>query len=354
MAIDFGALKNWSEGVTARKMFGGYGTKDWFPSATQTAKRKQNELGLNLLAGQATNRAMPDSTDLPETEADKAQKAAMDRLRQISQGGETPEERAQREALTTQRQQAYGEARRQLQGQISSQFEANKANMARRGIGGGGAEIAQNVAAQQATGNAMGAMGQQQAGQEAGILAEQGMQAQRRRDAATQALGEMAAGQQAMTQQRDLALRGLQQQKEMGLLGGASNLWNAIQARKQQRGLFGQQMLGQSIQGFASGVGYGMGSDRNLKTNIIESNDSTKMVNDFMKPLKSYKYEYKNEPGKEYRSVMAQDLEKSSLGKQMVTETPEGKMVDYAKGMAPMLSSIAELDKRMRKLESRT
>ena len=337
MAINFNALKNWSEGVTARQMFGGYGTKDWFPAATQTAKRKQNQEALNALAGTQTQQTPQ------ETEADKAQKAAMDRLRQISQGGETPEEKAQREALATQRQQAYGEARRQLQGQISSQFEANKANMARRGIGGGGAEIAQSVAAQQATGQAMGAMGQQQAAQEAGILAEQGMQAQRRRDAATQALGEMAAGQQAMRQQRDLSM-----------LGGASNLWNAIQARKQQRGLIREQMLGQAIQGGATGATYAMMSDRNAKTNIIKSNDSTKMVNDFMKPLKSYKYEYKNEPGKEYRSVMAQDLEKSSLGKQMVTETPEGKMVNYAQGMAPMLSSIAELDKRMRKLESRT
>lgn len=333
MALNWKALTG---GINSKQIFGGYGTSNLFPAKAQAAKRLQNQEALNALAGQQTQQAPQ------ETEADRAQKAAMDRLRQISQGGETPEERAQREALTTQRQQAYGEARRQLQGQISSQFEANKANMARRGIGGGGAEIAQNVAAQQATGQAMGAMGQQQAAQEAGILAEQGMQAQRRRDAATQALGEMAAGQQAMRQQRDLSV-----------LGGASNLWNAIQARKQQRGLFGQQMLGQAIQGFASGVGYAT-SDRNAKTNIIESNDSTKMVNDFMKPLKSYKYEYKNEPGKEYRSVMAQDLEKSSLGRQMVTETPEGKMVNYAQGMAPMLSSIAELDKRMRKLESRT
>lgn len=177
----------------------------------------------------------------------EAQMAAMKRLRQISEGGETPEEKAQREALATQRQQAYGEAKRQLQGQISSQFEANKANMARRGIGGGGAEIAQNVAAQQATGNAMGAMGQQQAGQEAGILAEQGMQAQRRRDAATQALGEMAAGQQAMRQQGQLAM-----------MGGAANLWNQMQARKQQRYLTGQQLGAQAISGLTSGIGYGL------------------------------------------------------------------------------------------------
>ena len=56
-------------------------------------------------------------------------------------------------------------------------------------------------------------------------------------------------------------------------------------------------------------------------------------------------------PKGEVTSVMAQDLEKSDIGKQMVIDTPDGKMVNYAQGMAPLFAAIAELNKRTKKLE---
>lgn len=104
-------------------------------------------------------------------------------------------------------------------------------------------------------------------------------------------------------------------------------------------------------------------SDENAKTDIKENkDDASKTISEFMDALKSYTYEYKKgakqpegkpNPEGEVKSVMAQDLEKTDLGKQMVTDTPNGKVVDYAQGMAPLLAAIAELNKRTKKLEGK-
>lgn len=104
-------------------------------------------------------------------------------------------------------------------------------------------------------------------------------------------------------------------------------------------------------------------SDENAKTDIKQNkDDASKTISEFMDALKSYTYEYKKgakqpegkpNPEGEVKSVMAQDLEKTDLGKQMVTDTPDGKVVDYAQGMAPLLAAIAELNKRTKKLEGK-
>jgi hypothetical protein len=102
-------------------------------------------------------------------------------------------------------------------------------------------------------------------------------------------------------------------------------------------------------------------SDENVKENIKESkNDANKLVEQFMDALKSYSYNYKEKenngkenPKGEVTSVMAQDLEKSKLGKKMVKEGPDGKMVDYAQGFAPLFAAIAELNERTKKLEKK-
>lgn len=110
-------------------------------------------------------------------------------------------------------------------------------------------------------------------------------------------------------------------------------------------------------------TGGGASSDINSKTNIEPNeNEASKTISEFMDALKSYTYEYKKSakqpngkpnPEGKVKSVMAQDLEKTDLGKQMVTDTPDGKVVDYAQGMAPLLAAIAELNKRTKKLEGK-
>jgi hypothetical protein len=100
-------------------------------------------------------------------------------------------------------------------------------------------------------------------------------------------------------------------------------------------------------------------SDENLKKDIKDGgHDATKVISEFMDALKSYTYEYKDKasngrknPEGEVTSVMAQDLEKSSVGKRAVKEGLDGKEVDYAQLMAPMLASMAELNKRLKKVE---
>jgi len=94
------------------------------------------------------------------------------------------------------------------------------------------------------------------------------------------------------------------------------------------------------------------GSDRNIKTDIKPKSPSS-----FLDHLQSYEYKYKKPdmPGAghgNFVSVMAQDLEKAGpVGRSMVQNTPEGKMVDYGKGFGVMLAAMADLHERQKKLE---
>jgi Chaperone of endosialidase len=75
----------------------------------------------------------------------------------------------------------------------------------------------------------------------------------------------------------------------------------------------------------------------------------------FLDALQSYEYKYKHE-GKDaspQMGIMAQDLEKTRLGKQMVVENELGvKQVDFGRGFGALLASQAELNKRIKKLEA--
>lgn len=104
-----------------------------------------------------------------------------------------------------------------------------------------------------------------------------------------------------------------------------------------------------------SGAGSAIGSlfsDRRVKKNVRPASD----VDSMLERLKSYEYEYKD-PDKPLRgrgrhiSVMAQDLEKSELGREMVHDTPEGKVVNYGKGLGTMLAAIARVHERVSDLE---
>lgn len=97
-----------------------------------------------------------------------------------------------------------------------------------------------------------------------------------------------------------------------------------------------------------------MFSDKRAKHKIIEGD---KDVDAFLKTLKPYSYEYKNKDhGKGKKtSVMAQDLEKTSLGETLVSrDKPTGlRKVDYAKALPVMLASMGRLSDRLEKAEAR-
>jgi len=114
------------------------------------------------------------------------------------------------------------------------------------------------------------------------------------------------------------------------------------------------QMRQQSQGGAMSAIGGALGSlkisDENLKEDIKPSG---KKLDNFMKALSGFEYKYKKglgEPGKKF-GIMAQDLEKSELGKTLVVETPIGKMVDTGHASLGALAAIARLQKRLEKLE---
>lgn len=93
-----------------------------------------------------------------------------------------------------------------------------------------------------------------------------------------------------------------------------------------------------------------MFSDKKLKTDI---KDGSKDIKSFLDAISSKSYKYKDSSKGEgtHVSPMAQDLEKTALGKSMVEDTPEGKVVNYGKGFGAMLAAQADLNKRMKKLE---
>ncbi len=92
-----------------------------------------------------------------------------------------------------------------------------------------------------------------------------------------------------------------------------------------------------------------MMSDERQKEDIKEFSPS-----DFLDSVTGYKFKYKD-PKKhgegERVGVMSQDLEKSEIGSQLVHDTPEGKVVDYGKAGPHMMAALADLNKRIKKIE---
>lgn len=183
---------------------------------------------------------------------------------------------------------------------------------------------------------------------------QQRMGVQSQNLASRQAIANQAA---ATRNQQEMYNKGLIQQqfqneiaKAGGVTGGQTALAN----------LYGQQAAAaqQAQQAMTSGLvnaGATIGaayltSDINAKTNI-ESFSS----DEFLSKLKPYKYDYKSqEDGKgKQAGVMAQDLENTEVGKQAVINTPKGKMVDYNKLGPTMLSSLVELNERLKKIEGK-
>lgn len=92
-------------------------------------------------------------------------------------------------------------------------------------------------------------------------------------------------------------------------------------------------------------------SDENQKTEITSGDRS---VSKFLNSINAWEYEYKHpelDGGGKFVSPMAQELEKTELGKQAVIETPRGKMVNYQRLSGLQLAAIAMLNERLNKFE---
>lgn len=283
---------------------------------------------------------------------------------------------------------ALEEIKRQAAGQAQAQRASTLQQMEARGLGDSGASLAAQLSAGQQAADTQAMQGMRQAaqaqqarmsalGQQSGMASQmQGQQlglasqkagasdaisqfnAQNRQNVAAQNLAAKQAieNQRAATRNQESIYNvtelprsqfGMQMQKAGALTGQGQNLANmyAQQGLAQAQGQTG--LWGSMIEGGARAYA----SDEKKKTNIEDYSSE-----EFLDKLKPYTYDYKNpERDGEGRQagVMAQDLEKTEVGKQSVIDTDEGKMVDYNKLGPTMLASLVELNERLKKLEGK-
>jgi len=265
---------------------------------------------------------------------------------QMIQQGPTGQARAYQQQLLSQIPQSPMASQAMLRNQQNQNMQQALA-MARSGQSPSAANLmarnalqAQGMANQQAFGQGLG-----QAAQEMGQLNQfrlGGTTQGRAQDAAYEMMARQGQQQtQAQSLDQAKAMLQAQTQRELG----------AAQARAAQRAAKNQQqnsMLGTVAQ--VGALALMAFSDEKVKKNI---QTGRKAVENFLDGLKAHKYEYKNpEHGEgEHVSVMAQELEKSEIGEKMVVDTPEGKMVDYGKGLPAMLAAQALLHEKIKKLE---
>lgn len=136
---------------------------------------------------------------------------------------------------------------------------------------------------------------------------------------------------------------------------GAANLFPGVKpsgpAKPGGSGIENKIMSGSEL-GIAD---YMSSSDIKEKDLSPETRDK---LSKFLNDIKPYEYSYKNPelPGAgegRFVSPMAQDLEKSELGKSAVMDTEQGKMVDYAKLLGVITAGLAMEHERINKLEGK-
>lgn len=123
-------------------------------------------------------------------------------------------------------------------------------------------------------------------------------------------------------------------------------------------------LFGGGAQGAGGGAGSGgaaelmsMFSDEDCKENIHGGESDIRGFLDSVAPHSyEYKDEYQDNPlagDGEYVTPMAQELEQTELGADMVQDTPDGKVVDYGKGFGTLLAGMADVNKRLSAIEGR-
>lgn len=142
------------------------------------------------------------------------------------------------------------------------------------------------------------------------------------------------------------------------LFGGASigaGSAGITGGQKAGASLFGSGASGAGAAGAGGAASSGAGaaalaSDVNLKENI-EPADAE--IEEFLSEIGAHSYKYKNPETHgqgRFVSPMAQELEKTELGKSMIEERPDGKYVNYARGFGVMLAAQAMLNRKLNEL----
>jgi hypothetical protein len=174
--------------------------------------------------------------------------------------------------------------------------------------------------------------------------------------AATLRAQERAAAQDAYAQ--DLMRQQQSKQNLEGLRSGIAGATQQLQynanlnKQQQTKDLFQQGANAALKTNFAQEL---LGkSDKMAKKDIKEI--SPKDLEEFATKLKASTFKYKKPNGEPYQKgevagIMAQDLEKSKIGKDMVVESDGGKMIDFKRAVPATMAAVSEVMKRIKKLE---
>jgi len=175
---------------------------------------------------------------------------------------------------------------------------------------------------------------------------KQGGEAQVANQAAKQTANAVATNNQNLIGQSQNFGQGVQQNTVGDYQGQVQQTMAQNNANLQQNAQNNQQ-LGLLMQGVGMAAGMYM-SDKKVKDGV---KDSEKDVSEMFDKLSSKKYSYKEDPDKkEHLGILAQDLEKSPMGKAIVIETPKGKAVDAMKALSALMAAQSTIHKRLKKI----
>lgn len=149
---------------------------------------------------------------------------------------------------------------------------------------------------------------------------------------------------------------GLQQQGQqmnsqnyLGLLGQLGNM-DANQLAAQQAAGQNKGMMGPILSAGGQVAGAALMSDERLKTDVTDERSKIDAMLDGLRPV-GWRYKDPKFGEGRHSGIMAQDMERSEAGKQIVVDTPEGKALNVNKAVGAALASSARLNERLRKLE---
>jgi len=238
----------------------------------------------------------------------------------------------------------------------SAQQAAFTEALRQQSLGQGGPTVAQQQLQQatnrnigQLAGRAAGARGPNQAlALREGIRAQASANQEAGAQSALLRAQEMQQAQQSYASDlaRQQASKQSLEQLKAGIRGQTQQLQTQANLNKQQ----GSKDLINNV----AQAGMALFSDENMKKNVKKAD-----LQDLAEKIKAVKFEYKQPNGESYQDgtitgVMAQDLEKSKLGKSMVMENGKGqKMVDLKKAVPVTMAAVSEIMKRLNKLEKK-
>lgn len=103
----------------------------------------------------------------------------------------------------------------------------------------------------------------------------------------------------------------------------------------------------------SEGKSLDVASDVRLKKNIVPTSEGE--LQDFLDTLHAMNFEYRNKKLGEGKvtGVMAQDLEKSKVGDEVVEEKGGRKFIDMKKGLSAALAAQSQMNERLKRLEGR-